>query len=217
MYAVDVDGFVNLGGEYGKVRVVGMTADEAQNAVLTELRKVLRSPQVVISIASTASRNRDPRSGPNRFEVSGRGRAPNYPGKRGADMDRSSDPNRQNIPNDSNDPAHPRGTDVPPDRGGKVLAPTENSVAVLPRPQWTPADLNAKTWPERTEDLPIALRLAEDVKKQFGTVGVEYRFVGDTPTVIGSNEGDIVIPYILVISGDHLGRKEYVMSSVAAA
>ncbi len=211
-HTVDIDGFVNLGAEYGKVRVVGMTADEAQDAVLTELRKLLRSPQVVISIASTADRNRDPRSATNRFEVPGRGRVPNVPGKRGATRGAASEPNRQNVPNDPNDPAHPRGTDIPPDRGGKLFAPAENSVAVLPRPQWTPADLDAKTWPERKEDLPIGLRLADNLTKQFRTAALEYRYHGDTPLVIGSNEGDIVIPYILVISGDHLGRKEYVMS-----
>jgi hypothetical protein len=50
-YLVDPDGNVNLGAVYGKVKVSGMTADEAEAAVLAKLQKILRSPQVVISIA----------------------------------------------------------------------------------------------------------------------------------------------------------------------
>jgi hypothetical protein len=49
VYSVDPDGYVNLGAEYGKVRVSGMTADEAQAAVLAELRKVLREPKVTLT------------------------------------------------------------------------------------------------------------------------------------------------------------------------
>jgi hypothetical protein len=50
-YLVDPDGCVNLGVVYGKVKVSGMTANEAQAAVLANLQKVLASPQVVVSIA----------------------------------------------------------------------------------------------------------------------------------------------------------------------
>lgn len=50
-YLVDPDGCVLLGAVYGKVKVAGMTADEAQAAVLARLQKILASPQVVISIA----------------------------------------------------------------------------------------------------------------------------------------------------------------------
>jgi protein involved in polysaccharide export with SLBB domain len=53
-YLVDPDGNVNLGAVYGpagKVRVVAMTADDAQRTIVTELAKVLRNPQVTVSIA----------------------------------------------------------------------------------------------------------------------------------------------------------------------
>jgi hypothetical protein len=53
-YLVDPDGKVNLGAAYGlagKVRVAGMTADDAQSAIKNELAKVLRQPLVTVSIA----------------------------------------------------------------------------------------------------------------------------------------------------------------------
>jgi hypothetical protein len=50
-YLVDPDGRVNLGAAYGKVKVSGMTADEAEAAVVAQLRKMLSRPQVAISIA----------------------------------------------------------------------------------------------------------------------------------------------------------------------
>ena len=51
LYLVDPDGYVNLGGYYGKFRVAGMTGDEAQAALLPHLKKVLSAPQVTVSIA----------------------------------------------------------------------------------------------------------------------------------------------------------------------
>jgi hypothetical protein len=50
-YLVDPDGRVNLGAAYGKVKVSGMTADEAEAAVLAQLQKMVSRPQVTVSIA----------------------------------------------------------------------------------------------------------------------------------------------------------------------
>jgi hypothetical protein len=47
---VDPDGFVNLGAVYGKVNVMGMTGDAAEAAILAQLQKFLRNPQVTVSI-----------------------------------------------------------------------------------------------------------------------------------------------------------------------
>src|SRR4051812_25131618 len=49
LYLVDPDGYVNLGAIYGKVNVLGMTGDDAEKAVLTQLRKMLANPQVTVS------------------------------------------------------------------------------------------------------------------------------------------------------------------------
>ncbi len=51
VYLVDPDGCVNLGAAYGKVKVSGMTAGEAEAAVSAQLQKMLSRPQVAISIA----------------------------------------------------------------------------------------------------------------------------------------------------------------------
>ncbi len=95
VYAVDVDGFVNLGGEYGKVRVVGMTADEAQNAVLTRTAEGPSQSTGGDLDRQHCECDRDPRSGPNRFEVSGRGSDAELSRQASTDMGRSNDPNRQ--------------------------------------------------------------------------------------------------------------------------
>jgi serine/threonine protein kinase/protein involved in polysaccharide export with SLBB domain len=57
LYTIDVDGYVNLGAEYGKVKVAGLTADQAQEAILAKLGEVLAQPQVVLSIEAAAPRN----------------------------------------------------------------------------------------------------------------------------------------------------------------
>ena len=57
IYIVDADGYVNLGAQYGKVKVTGMTADKVQNAILAELRKTLRSPQATVTIETFNRRN----------------------------------------------------------------------------------------------------------------------------------------------------------------
>ncbi|QDT47007.1 Polysaccharide biosynthesis/export protein [Symmachiella dynata] len=43
-YLIENDGKVNLGPEYGKVEVAGMTIDEAQNAVLDHLNEIFINP-----------------------------------------------------------------------------------------------------------------------------------------------------------------------------
>jgi serine/threonine protein kinase/protein involved in polysaccharide export with SLBB domain len=55
LYNIDLDGYVNLGAEYGKVKVIGLTADQAQTAILNKLRAILREPKVVLSIEAASS------------------------------------------------------------------------------------------------------------------------------------------------------------------
>ena len=54
-YLVDPDGYVNLGANYGKFKVAGMTGDEAQAALLVHLKQWLISPRVTVSIAGWRS------------------------------------------------------------------------------------------------------------------------------------------------------------------
>jgi hypothetical protein len=175
VYSVDVDGYINLGGEYGKVRVAGMTADKAQDAVIAKLSQILRDPRVTISIAATV------------------GRIPEPPHPTSAKTD-------------------PRTLDRPKTTLDRSRL-SEREVSVLTWPDLSEAELNAKPWPERSEDLPIAIRHADDVKKQIGGLAIEYRFYDSPLVVIPSKQGDLVIPYVLVVSGDHLGRKEYVLGT----
>jgi hypothetical protein len=51
LFLVDPDGYVNLGATYGKLKVSGMTGNEAQAALLVHLQKVLAAPQATVSIA----------------------------------------------------------------------------------------------------------------------------------------------------------------------
>jgi protein involved in polysaccharide export with SLBB domain len=51
VHLVDPDGYVNLGAVYGKAHVAGMTGDAAEAAILVQLRRFLRDPQVTVSIA----------------------------------------------------------------------------------------------------------------------------------------------------------------------
>jgi serine/threonine protein kinase/protein involved in polysaccharide export with SLBB domain len=57
LYKLDLDGYVNLGAQYGKIKVAGMTADEAQAAVLAELREVIREPKVTLTIEALNSKS----------------------------------------------------------------------------------------------------------------------------------------------------------------
>jgi polysaccharide export outer membrane protein len=49
-FPVDPAGFVNLGPSYGKVKVGGLTIDESTEAVEKHLRRVLKAPEVSISL-----------------------------------------------------------------------------------------------------------------------------------------------------------------------
>lgn len=53
-YTVDSGGAIDLGPSYGKVRVGGMSLDEATEAVETQLHRVLRNPQVSVTLAQAA-------------------------------------------------------------------------------------------------------------------------------------------------------------------
>jgi len=49
-FIVSPEGIINLGYNYGSVRVGGMTLDEAQNSIRTHLGKILRNPTVTIAL-----------------------------------------------------------------------------------------------------------------------------------------------------------------------
>ena len=53
-YIVEAEGVVNLGPAYGSVRVVGMTIEEATDAMRRKLAEVLRQPEVSVQLARTA-------------------------------------------------------------------------------------------------------------------------------------------------------------------
>ncbi|MEN1678229.1 MAG: polysaccharide biosynthesis/export family protein [Planctomycetota bacterium] len=53
-YSVDPEGMVDLGPVYGKVKVVGLTIDQAQDAIREELELVLTNPEVSVSLAFAA-------------------------------------------------------------------------------------------------------------------------------------------------------------------
>ncbi|MDZ4820907.1 MAG: polysaccharide biosynthesis/export family protein [Planctomycetota bacterium] len=55
-FAVQPGGSINLGNPYGTVPVVGMTIEQAQNAISEHLKKFLRDPQVAVSLAELASK-----------------------------------------------------------------------------------------------------------------------------------------------------------------
>ncbi len=51
IYAVDPEGTVNLGPSYGRVKVTGMTTEEAQAAIEKFLLQMYEAPQVSVSLA----------------------------------------------------------------------------------------------------------------------------------------------------------------------
>jgi len=51
LYYVDPEGKIDLGPTYGRVSVVGMTTDEAQDAIRRHLANMLDEPQVSVSLA----------------------------------------------------------------------------------------------------------------------------------------------------------------------
>ncbi len=53
-YSVGPDGQIDLGPTYGKVKVVGMTMDEAEQELNKNLARILESPEVTVSLAASA-------------------------------------------------------------------------------------------------------------------------------------------------------------------
>ncbi len=54
LFRVERGGVIILGGAYGLVKVSGMTATDAQNAIQTHLRKRLKAPVVSLTLADTS-------------------------------------------------------------------------------------------------------------------------------------------------------------------
>lgn len=53
-FPVEPGGIVNLGVDYGAVRVAGMTIDQAEQAIVDHLRKYLSDPRVSVALAQMA-------------------------------------------------------------------------------------------------------------------------------------------------------------------
>ena len=53
-YSVDPSGMIDLGPSYGKVKVSGMTLDEAEAVIDRHLRKVLKEPEVSVTLFQSA-------------------------------------------------------------------------------------------------------------------------------------------------------------------
>jgi polysaccharide biosynthesis/export protein len=53
-FLVEGEGIVNLGPAYGRVRVAGMTIDDATETITRKLREVLANPEVSVQLAKTA-------------------------------------------------------------------------------------------------------------------------------------------------------------------
>jgi polysaccharide export outer membrane protein len=54
IFPVDSSGMVDLGPAYGKVRLIGLSLDEAAEAIEVQLRRTLKQPQVAVSLAQSA-------------------------------------------------------------------------------------------------------------------------------------------------------------------
>ncbi len=54
IYAVEPSGSIDLGPAYGRVNVANMTLDEASEAVTRQLSRILRQPQVSLTLAQSA-------------------------------------------------------------------------------------------------------------------------------------------------------------------
>src|SRR5688572_4647624 len=52
-YSIDSDGTVNLGPTYGRVRIAGLTIEEAEEAIRDQLAKVLTDVEVSVSLIGT--------------------------------------------------------------------------------------------------------------------------------------------------------------------
>jgi polysaccharide export outer membrane protein len=53
-FLVEAEGIITLGPTYGRVRVLGMTIEEATDAILKQLRLTLSNPEVSVQLARTA-------------------------------------------------------------------------------------------------------------------------------------------------------------------
>jgi polysaccharide biosynthesis/export protein len=53
-FLVEGEGVVTLGPAYGRVRVAGMTIDEATTAIITRLKQLFAKPEVSVQLAKTA-------------------------------------------------------------------------------------------------------------------------------------------------------------------
>ncbi len=53
-YSIDADGSINLGPTYGRIRVTGLTTEEAEDEVRTELAQILTNVDVSISLIQSA-------------------------------------------------------------------------------------------------------------------------------------------------------------------
>jgi polysaccharide export outer membrane protein len=54
-YVVEAEGTIDLGPAYGKVRIAGMTIDEAKQTITTHLERVLKRPEVSLQLARASS------------------------------------------------------------------------------------------------------------------------------------------------------------------
>ena len=63
-FLVEGEGIVSLGPAYGTVRVVGMTIEEATEAITRKLQEVLAKPDVSVQLARTAGTPADHRPVP---------------------------------------------------------------------------------------------------------------------------------------------------------
>ncbi|HKD38294.1 MAG TPA: polysaccharide biosynthesis/export family protein, partial [Pirellulales bacterium] len=68
-YAIEPGGAVNLGASYGRVKVQGLTVEEAAEAIFRQLSRVLQSPQVTVTLA--ASSGLQPIQGEHRVGLDG--------------------------------------------------------------------------------------------------------------------------------------------------
>lgn len=54
-YPIEPGGVINLGVDYGSVRVAGMTVEQAEQAILEHLRKYLSEPRVSVALSQMAA------------------------------------------------------------------------------------------------------------------------------------------------------------------
>jgi polysaccharide export outer membrane protein len=54
-FSVDAEGKIDLGPTYGRIEVAGLTVDEAKEAIKRSLEAVLQSPEVSVSLVSSAA------------------------------------------------------------------------------------------------------------------------------------------------------------------